>query len=114
MMPVGPPTAAELLTHPEVIRALSDAWLDSHVDDPSNRHEEGGWIYLNLLDGAVATRRAPAGTRSRLSLANPPVLADHVIVLRHGTKVADQPATGLTTQDVVQLIVGDRSVIAPS
>lgn len=41
-------------------------------------------------------------------------LADHVVVLRHGTKVADQPAAGLTTQDVVQLIVGDRSAIAPS
>lgn len=35
-------------------------------------------------------------------------LADHVIVLRHGRKVADLPAQGLTTQDIVQLIVGER------
>jgi ABC-type sugar transport system ATPase subunit len=41
-------------------------------------------------------------------------LADHVVVLRHGTKVADREAKGLTTQDVVQLIVGDRSAVAPT
>jgi simple sugar transport system ATP-binding protein len=39
-------------------------------------------------------------------------LADRVVVLRHGRKVADQPAQGLTTQALVELIVGDRSAVA--
>jgi simple sugar transport system ATP-binding protein len=38
-------------------------------------------------------------------------LADRVVVLRHGHKVADQPAAGLTTQALVELIVGDRSAV---
>ena len=39
-------------------------------------------------------------------------LADHVVVLRHGEKVADMPGAGLRTQDIVQLIVGDRGATA--
>jgi ABC-type sugar transport system ATPase subunit len=38
-------------------------------------------------------------------------LADHVVVLRHGEKVADLPAKGLTTMDIVQLIVGERDIV---
>ncbi len=38
-------------------------------------------------------------------------LADHVIVLRHGRKVADLPAEGLRTQDLVGLIVGDQDEV---
>jgi hypothetical protein len=69
-----------LLVHPAVIQALAGAWTDSQVDDPANRHEEGGWIYLDLATGDVVTRRASSGTRTRLSLANPPLLLNHVIV----------------------------------
>jgi simple sugar transport system ATP-binding protein len=39
-------------------------------------------------------------------------LADHVVVLRHGEKVADVPGTGLRTEDIVKLIVGDRDALA--
>jgi len=38
-------------------------------------------------------------------------LADHVVVLRHGEKVADLPGEGLTTTDIVQLIVGERDIV---
>ncbi len=38
-------------------------------------------------------------------------LADDVVVLRHGLKMADLPAEGLRTQDVVQLIVGERDAL---
>ena len=38
-------------------------------------------------------------------------LADHVVVLRHGEKVADLPGEGLTTMDIVQLIVGERDIV---
>ena len=78
--PTRPPSASELLAHQAVFRVLAEAWTDSQVNDPRNRHEEGGWIYLDLATGEIAIRRAPAGARSRLSLANPPLLHNHIIV----------------------------------
>jgi simple sugar transport system ATP-binding protein len=39
-------------------------------------------------------------------------LAHSVVVLRHGHKVAELPAKGLTTQDLVQLIVGDTTAVS--
>ena len=78
--PTRPPTASELLAHPDVIQALDEAWADSHVNDLGNRHEEGGWIYMDLTTAVIVIRRAPTGTRSRLSLANPPLLPNHLIV----------------------------------
>ena len=78
--PTQPPTASELLADPNVIQGLLEAWADSEVDDPTNRHEEGGWIYLELSTGVIVTRKAASGTRSRLSLANPPLLPNHAIV----------------------------------
>src|SRR4051794_37663231 len=79
-VPTQPPTAAELLVSSEVMQALTESWADSRANHPTNRHEEGGWIYLDLSNGAIVTTRAPAGTQSRLSLANPPALPNHVIV----------------------------------
>lgn len=75
-----PPTASQLLAHPDVVRALDEARGDPLVNDSGNRHEEGGWIYMDLTTAAIMIRRAPTGTRSRLSLANPPLLPNHLIV----------------------------------
>jgi hypothetical protein len=100
--PTLPPTASELLAHPEVIQVLGEAWVDSQVDDPTDRHEEGGWVYMDLSSGVIATRRAPAGTRSRLSLANPPLLPNHVIVgtfHTHPNPASDGWSTGPSLQD---------------
>src|SRR5438045_2576328 len=100
--PTRPPTASELLATAEVIQAFLDAWADSQVDDPTDRHEEGGWIYQELSTGIIVTRRAPAGTRSRLSLANPPLLPNHVIVgafHTHPNPAAEGWETGPSTQD---------------
>lgn len=100
--PTRPPTASELLTHSEVIRALDEAWADSQVNDPGNRHEEGGWIYMDLTTGALVIRRAPAGTRSRLSLANPSLVPNHLIVgtfHTHPNPASEGWATGPSTQD---------------
>lgn len=100
--PTRPPTASELMAHPVVVQALVEAWADSRVNDPSNRHEEGGWIYANLTTGVIAIRRAPAGTRSRLSLAHPPLLPDHVIVgtiHTHPNPASEGWATEPSTQD---------------
>jgi len=100
--PTRPPTNSELLARSEVIQALGEAWTDSLVDDPINRHEEGGWIYLDLSTGAIVARRAPAGTRSRLSLANPPQLLNHVLVgtfHTHPNPASEGWDTGPSTQD---------------
>src|SRR4029453_6971131 len=78
--PTRPPTASELFAHPMVLQALAQSWADSRADDPTNRHEEGGWIYLELSTGLIVPRAAPAGSQSRLSLAKPPLLPNHVIV----------------------------------
>lgn len=102
LSPTQPPTASELLAHPEVIRALAEVWADSQVNDPANRHEEGGWIYLDLATGAIVMRRATAGTRSRLSLANPPLLPNHVLVgtfHTHPNPASEGWVTGPSTQD---------------
>src|SRR4029077_9361781 len=78
------------------------AWTDSKADDAMRRHEEGGWIYLDLSTGVIVTRRAPAGTRSRLSLANPPLLTNHVIVgtfHTHPNPASEGWTTGPSNQD---------------
>ena len=100
--PTRPPTASELLAHPNVVQALVEAWADSQVNDPTNRHEEGGWIYQDLSTGVVVTRRAPTGTQSRLSLANPSLLPNHVIVgtfHTHPNSASEGWVTGASTQD---------------
>src|SRR5438309_66355 len=100
--PTRPPTASELLGHPDVLQALFEAWTDSQVNDPANRHEEGGWIYLNLSSGIIHIRRAPTGTRSRLSLANPALLPNHVIVgtfHTHPNPASEGWSIGPSTQD---------------
>ncbi len=84
------------------MQAFVEAWADSRVDDPTDRHEEGGWIYLDLSTGVIVTRRAPAGTRSRLSLANPPLLPNHVIVgtfHTHPNPASEGWETGPSIQD---------------
>ena len=100
--PTQAPTAAELLAHAAVIQALVEAWADAQVDDPTDRHEEGGWVYLDLSTGVIVTRRAPAGTQSRLSLANPPLLPNHVIVgtfHTHPNPASEGWETGPSIQD---------------
>jgi hypothetical protein len=100
--PGRPPTASELLAHPEVLQALAAAWADSQVLDPTNRHEEGGWIYLDVATGLIQTQRAPAGARSRLPLGNPPLMPNHVIVgtfHTHPNPASETWATGPGTQD---------------
>jgi hypothetical protein len=100
--PSRPPTASELLAHPAVIGAMDEAWADSQADDPDDRHEEGGWIYMDLTTGTIVIRRAPAGTRSRLSLANPPLMPNHMIVgtfHTHPNPASEGWATEPSTQD---------------
>jgi proteasome lid subunit RPN8/RPN11 len=78
--PTRPPTATELCSDPVVQAGLESAWNDSKPLDPDRRHEEGGWIYMNLSNGQIAVRRAPAGQQSELNLDHPPHMAGHIVV----------------------------------
>lgn len=78
--PTRVPTATDLLNHLVVRQALAQAWLDSLPNDPIHRHEEGGWIYLNVLTGDIEICRESPGQRSLLDLGNPPILPDCIIV----------------------------------
>jgi hypothetical protein len=41
------PTISELLQDSLVLQALEDAWNASLPHDPLQRHEEGGWIFMD-------------------------------------------------------------------
>ncbi len=74
------PTASELLTDPAVRQALEQAWADSVPGAAAQRHEEGGWVYLDTTTRSLSARRARAGTRATLDLNTPPVVPNSVVV----------------------------------
>jgi hypothetical protein len=78
--PTRPPTADELLADPVVQQALEKAWIDSLPNDPESRHEEGGWIYMDLEMGLLIVRRAMPSARAGIDLTNPPVASGLVVV----------------------------------
>jgi hypothetical protein len=78
--PTRAPTAAELLAHPVVQAAIDQAWSDSRSDDPTARHEEGGWIYLDLVTGDVTGRRASVKEQAGIDLTAPPYVTGAVVV----------------------------------
>jgi hypothetical protein len=80
MSPTQAPTADELLQDSTVIQEMEQAWLDSLPNDPANRHEEGGWIYMDLTTGKITTLRAPRGVLAEVDLGNPPHVTGSVIV----------------------------------
>jgi hypothetical protein len=78
--PTQPPRGVELLIHPVVVQAMDDAWNDSCAADPLKRHEEGGWIYLDLTNGDILIRKAVPGGPATMGLSNPPVVDGAVVV----------------------------------
>lgn len=74
------PSAADLLNDLMVQQALEQAWNDSIPGDPLQRHEEGGWIYMNNTTGNVVAHRAPAGGQTTLDLSAPPIVPGAVVV----------------------------------
>lgn len=58
------PTFAELTGNPTVTAALAPAWAASTVGvnpPAAGQHEEGGWVYLNLITNVLNVRRQAAG-----------------------------------------------------
>lgn len=74
------PSAAELAAVPQVRDEIEKAWTDSDASDPLLRHEEGGWIYLELASGSIFVVRAAAGVQAAIDLSNPPLRAGSIVV----------------------------------
>jgi hypothetical protein len=84
-MVLGAPTAAELQANPVVQAAFATAWADSFPDDPTLRHEEGGYIYYNPATGDVTVRRTPPGLLRLMDLSFPPEVAGSYLVATYHT-----------------------------
>jgi len=65
---------------PTVVSALEVAWRDSHLGDPQDRHEEGGWIYQHVADQFIEIRRATTGAAATIDLQGPPEIPGAFVV----------------------------------
>ena len=74
------PTATDLVNDAVVQQALDEAWADSLASDPAQRHEEGGWIYVDAASGRIEVRRAPRGVQAMIDLNHPPILFGCILV----------------------------------
>lgn len=79
-MPISSPTAAELMSDPIVHDALEQAWIDSVPSDPSQRHEEGGWIFIDITSGKIFVVRQKPGEQASIDLSSPPTIPGSVVV----------------------------------
>ena len=82
------PAFGTLTTDPTVAAALAAAWAASTVgvNPPvAGQHEEGGWVYLNLITNVLSVQRAAHGAGAAINLAAPPVQADSVVVSKFHT-----------------------------
>lgn len=79
------PSGKELLNQLIVREALDQAWHDSQPDDPTQRHEEGGWIYLDMTSGEIMVRRARSGGQALMDLAQPPIVPGALVVAKFHT-----------------------------
>jgi hypothetical protein len=79
MMAVAPTTAA-LLSDPVVQPAVEQAWQDSQSGDSICRHEEGGWIYMDVTSGQISVQRQVPGQQAEIDLDSPPIRPGSVVV----------------------------------
>jgi hypothetical protein len=78
------PRFDELRKNSVVAEAIKDAWKAS---DPGTKgdlvthpHEEGGWVYMNLIDGSLSTERAPAVGTNFIDVSMAPDVDNSVVV----------------------------------
>jgi hypothetical protein len=77
------PSYNDLINDRTVLAALNAAWTASNPAVPAagtTQHEEGGWVYLNLITGNLTTRSAPVGAGASINLSSPPTVTDSVVV----------------------------------
>src|ERR1043165_4091576 len=79
-MPVAPPTSGELLQNPLVQEGIAKPWSDSQLADRAQRHEEGGWIFMDTTTGTISVQRQSPGQQAQLDLSSPPLVPGSVVV----------------------------------
>lgn len=82
------PDYNSLIANPVVTAAINTAWTASSpaINPPVvNQHEEGGWVFLNLVTGAVTTRAQASGGMAAINLSNPPIVPDSVVIGKYHT-----------------------------
>jgi len=84
-LPSRAPTSSELLNHPVVRQALDQAWLDSQTEEPLQRHEEGGWIYMDTQSGQLTIKRSQIFFPAAIDLSSPPIVSGSVVVAKFHT-----------------------------
>ena len=117
------PTHNQLVRRTVVRNELAAAWNASNpaVNPPVvGQHEEGGWVYLNLITNALTVRRQAAGGGAAINLAAPPIVADSIVVAKFHTHPNLGPAwmAGPSPQDtlvdaahgVPDIVVGSNNV----
>jgi hypothetical protein len=114
------PTAGTLLADPTVSAALLNAFNASNpgvtsppfpfssapIGSPCNPwppqpttgvHEEGGWIYLNLITNQLTTQAAAAGGQAFIIPILPPIVDDSIVVGAYHTHPNVGPCWGALT-----------------
>ena len=81
------PDFNELTANNTMTGAFQQAWQASNASIHPNhgQHEEGGWIYLNIITGDLSVQRQAAGGQAAINLSAPPVQADSVVIAKFHT-----------------------------
>lgn len=119
------PTHNQLIRRTVVRNGLAAAWTASNpaVNPPATtQHEEGGWVYLNLITNVLTVRRQAAGAGAAINLAAPPIIANSIVVAKFHTHPNLGPGwiAGPSGQDAVvdaahgvpDIVIGSNDVNA--
>jgi len=81
------PDFNNLTANHAMITAFRQAWQASNASIHPNhgQHEEGGWIYLNIITGGLSVTRQVAGAGAAINLSAPAVQADSVVIAKFHT-----------------------------
>jgi hypothetical protein len=77
------PAFDELRKNSVVAEAIRSAWQASDVgtrDMVTEPHEEGGWVFMNLIDGSLSVHRAKAEGTNYIRVEPPPDVESSVLV----------------------------------
>ena len=101
-----PPVGFGLRDRSAVREAFADAWADS--EPGPDGHEEGGWIYLDLVTGSISVERADAeaSLSKRIQLGYPPTVDDAVLIGTFHTHPIPGPYQGFASDADEELARG--------
>jgi hypothetical protein len=97
------PTFDELRKDSTVLQAINDAWQASDVgvrDLVAQPHEEGGWVFMNLIDGSLSIERATPQYTDAIKVEPAPQVPDSVLVALFHTHPTLGPKAGPSPHDL--------------